>query len=182
MSSMGEEADRNTQIKRSNMDNWELKDAEDRANKEAHLKDFLKGDEWAIKLCMDVWDLFQVWDDLVDKTHDRTEQEITRSFRTLMVELPKNPFYREYAVEITTILNLCVMQWTDANKLERAKGGDHRNKAYVLRACIFNLYRYCAYLVGGQEWADSIGPVIWDSYGETLEGFLKEMEDEFKQC
>ena len=162
------------------MEEWAKQDIADRDIKEQTLKVFLKNDFWAIKLCLDVWDAFQIWDDMVDKTHDRTEFDINHSYRVFIVELSKNPFYLKHISDLMPIINLCIMQWTDANKLEKLEGEDYRNKAYMLRACIFNLFRYCAYLVGGHEWGDTIGPDIWNSYGETLEGFLKEMEDEFK--
>lgn len=144
-------------------------------NLKKNLEYCLKGDIWAVKLCIDLFEIAQVWDDLIDRDNNVNDDKINEAFIKALVELPSNPFYYEHIVELKTLVMNVILQWLDANVLEK---GSFRDKimAYMLRAGIYQVFNYCAYLVGGIEWAKKIGPDMRRLYGETLKDFLKEMK------
>lgn len=138
----------------------------------------LKGNRDAVNYCLEMYRIIQVWDDLVDGDVPAGEQSIDSAFMASLVTIPSNPFFQQYSVYlIPTVLN-CILQWQDSNKLEKS-GTDHDlHMAFVLRASYFQLVSMCAYIVGGPEWANGIGPSIRKLYSETLDDYMKEA----KQC
>lgn len=138
------------------------------------LDHFLRGDEWAIKYCMDWFYVVHLWDDLVDKDANREPDEITIAMTKLAYDIPSNPFFIRHANHLLPMTMNMILQWQDANTLER--GNDHdKHMAYMLRASPLGLFNYCAYLVGGKSWVNEIGPDMRRIYTEKLEDFMREM-------
>jgi hypothetical protein len=62
-------------------------------------------------------------------------------------------------------------QWSAANGMETHPIRGDREKAFMLRASLYQLFHACAVLCGGLDWAAQIGPEIYRFYGESLESF-----------
>lgn len=138
------------------------------------LKYFLKDNVAAIHLCMNLTYIAHLWDDLYDNDRTRTGKDINDAFRIALVDLSLNPFYLENLTDFRPLMMNAILQWQDANVLER--GSDHdKHMAYMLRASFLQIFVYCAYLVGGPDWAAKVGPAMRRLYEEPLEDFLKEM-------
>ena len=136
----------------------------------------LKGNFAAVKLCLDLVFIAHVWDDLYDKDRERTGEDISNAFRIALVEIPENPFYIQNLSDLRPLMMNVILQWQDANVLEH--GNDHdKHMAYMLRAGIVQVISYCAYLIGGVEYAKEVGPDIRRLYEEGLQDFLKEFEN-----
>ena len=135
---------------------------------------FFKGNLAAVEMCMQLTFIAHVWDDLIDKDKVLTDHEISTAFRILLVDLPYNPFYTDHIVDLRPLIMNVILQWWDANVLER--GSDHdRHMAYMLRASFLQIFNYCAYLIGGPDWAGEVGPDMRRLYEESLESFMEEM-------
>lgn len=65
-----------------------------------------------------------------------------------------------------------ILQWETANILETGDKKD-RDKAYMLRASLYQIIHYCAYLIGGLQWANEVGPDIWRFYEEDIDTYLE---------
>lgn len=125
---------------------------------------------------MDIYYIAQVWDDLVDGDNQQSAENISRAFKLSLIGLYQNPFFSRNMADLLPIMISVIHQWEDANILEKSEHDNERCMAWMLRAGIYQIFHYCAWLVGGDSWINQIGPDIRKLYGEPLEDFLKEHE------
>ena len=138
------------------------------------LQFFLKDDQWAIQLCLDLVYIAHLWDDLIDKDKDRSGSDINMAFAVALINIPANPFYKVHAATLHPILLNTILKWQDANTLEVGSEHDMR-LAFVHRAGIVEIFNICAYLIGGMPWAVEHGPDIRRMYQESWDEFSEEM-------
>ena len=102
----------------------------------------------------------------------------------LLVKLPLNPFYMEYAPSISAILSSCILEWRAATKIEneaqrslsKAQRVSSLRVAFYTRSSYHNLITHCALLIGGVDWAASVAEDISRlAYNEPFDEYLKEM-------
>lgn len=137
---------------------------------------YMMGDKAAALFCLQLVNVAHLWDDLIDKDRKPSDKEINEAFQIMLLSIPSNPFYVEHREALQTLIQNAILQWKDANVLER--GSDHdKHMAYMLRASITQIFNYCAFLIGGQEWTDKIGPEMRRMYEEPLESFMEEMQN-----
>ncbi len=132
-----------------------------------NLTPVLKGDNYAVDFCVDIFRVAHTWDDLIDGVA-LTKKQISDSFVIMMYEIPRNLFYRTYLAELTPVMMNCILQWQSANVLDDGSEPD-KDKAYMLRASIYHIVTHAALLVGGREWAEQVAPEIYRLYAETRE-------------
>lgn len=125
----------------------------------------------AMRFAALVTEVAHTCDDLIDADRFLPRETIARSYRVMLLEIPSNTFYRSNFDYLQPLLAMVWMQWSAANVMEHEKLGGDREKSYMLRAGLYGLYHGIAVLTGGLEWAESIGPDIYRSYGEKLENF-----------
>ena len=136
---------------------------------------FLKGDIAAVHLCLNLTYIAHLWDDLFDRDRQRSGQDINDAFRIALVDIPLNRFYLEYITDLRPLIMNAILQWEDANILDH--GNDHdQHMAFMLRASFAQIFNYCAYLVGGPDWAREVGPEMRRLYDESFDEYKKEME------
>lgn len=151
-------------------------DKEHTAALKAQLTHYFKGDQWAVQLCLDLFTTAQVWDDLIDKDKPVNNDAINAAFFIALINIPANPFYREYGAHLRPLILNAILRWKDANKLEHGSLSD-QHQAFIHRAAIYDIFVMCAYLIGGVKWAEEVGPEMRQLYGEKFENFAKEMND-----
>ena len=147
----------------------------DKENLVKNLSYFLKGNIDAMRLIIDIFDLIHIWDDLVDKDKERTSDEINNAFRIALIDIPLNPFYQRYQGHLIPLIMNCILQWEDANEMEKM-GDSDKHQAFMLRASVIQLISYCAFLIGGMEWSRQVGTNIRKMYIEQLDKFMEEMK------
>ena len=161
----------------------DLKETELKAQNELTKKlfHFLKGDANAVRFCIDLVYILHLWDDLYDRDRERTKEDINAAFRIALVDMPGNPFYFSCIGELKTLIMNTILQWQDANKLETQPQSDHDlHMAYMLRAGLLQIFNYCAYLIGGPEWVEQVGPDMRRMYEENFFDYLQEMKNKVK--
>ena len=159
------------------MDGWREKELQYQKDLVQMLKYCLMDNQDAVRFCIDVTFIAHVWDDLVDKDKERTNEEISNAFKAALIDIPSNPFYLAHINDLRPLMMNAILQWQDANKLE-VNGDDHdKHMAYMLRASFIQLFVYCAFLIGGGGWAETIGPEVRRIYREDLYTYMKEMEN-----
>ena len=125
----------------------------------------------AVDLCLMLIEVAHVWDDLIDKDRDVSDDEINLVFTHLIHRIPKNPIYRAIPSLPDHMLGI-YLSWRDATTIE---GGEHTeedlNKCYMLRAELYGVFAVIAYYVCGDEASRAIGPAIRRFYGEKLSDF-----------
>ncbi len=135
-----------------------LADIEDMPEKDLILW-AVRGDIHAARFCEHIFHISQIWDDLIDQDRDVHPQDINRIMWIALLEVPANPFFQKYANDLIPVMRQYIIDWLDANELE--KGNSHDiSVAYVLRDSASQLLTQCAYLVGGTAWVNQISLAI----------------------
>lgn len=145
---------------------------------QAHLSPIIR-DADAMRFCLQLMDLIHVWDDLIDKDREVDDTTINRAMLTALVDIPLNPFYHRHIQTLAPLMLNAFLQWQDANSMEVSDAPDSDlNMAWMLRASVYQIFAFCAFLTGGMDYALRVGPTIRRMYGETLEQYKQEM----RQC
>jgi hypothetical protein len=134
---------------------------------------WLKGNAEAVAFCEALFEVSQLWDDLIDEREKLTNEEINHAFWLALVVIPTNPFYRQFLGHLQPLIQKAIFDWLDANELQ---GGTEEQKAvaFVLRDTVSTIVIDCARLIGGYDWAREISQharsVIYD---EPLTVFME---------
>lgn len=135
-----------------------------------------KDHEQAKTISFEILELVHIWDDLYDKDKEVEPKHVNQAFFSATYQLQKNAIWQHCNLG-EHMLNV-ILRWQDANVLESEnKSDDDLNKAYMLRAGIYDLFPIIAYHLYGMEWAQEIGPVVRRFYCETLDDFKKEVSN-----
>jgi len=142
-----------------------------------NLNYWLIGNSNAIVFCLDMIKAIHLWDDLIDKDNELKDEEINDVFTFLMVDMPMNPFYAVNQREIAPMMQNIILKWHTANVFEKEKEVNDVDKAYMLRAELYQLFVLCATLIGGRQWGREMSIHIWRLYGESVKELKKEVKD-----
>jgi len=108
------------------------------------------GDPQAVQFILDLGDAAELWDDLEDQDKPIDKAQVSRVFTNLLVELPLNPFFERYKMQLIPLMVAGINAWQDATMLEKGSDND-RAMAYVLRDWYVELTAFVVYLVRGRE-------------------------------
>ena len=130
-----------------------------RPNEEEFIRKVLQGHEDAISFCSILFYVSQIWDDIVDGDKPVSEQDKHFAFRSLLVDIPRNPFYQQCFFDLIPLFDASITDWLASNTL---RGGSERDRqvAYVLRDRVSIILTYCAGIVGGASWKAQVAPII----------------------
>lgn len=118
--------------------------------KEEHdfLVEVLQGNMAAVAFCENLFRISQIWDDLVDGDKPVPTAAKNEAFWRALISVNENPFYFKHAQELLPLVRSAIVDWMDANDLERQD--DHgRDIAFTLRDAIGAIVIHCAYIIGG---------------------------------
>jgi hypothetical protein len=128
------------------------------------------GDEDAVRFANELWSAAQEWDDL--------EDEGKCDHNPLLAWLAFGKEYDAFFSRNNALLRPALMQmylsWTAANVLDHEP--DQIEKAYMLRAGIYQVWHIMAWICGGHDHAVRVGPDIYRQYSETVSGLKGEMD------
>jgi hypothetical protein len=123
---------------------------------------------------LDFWDVIQGLDDWRDgDTVDAKTKELI--IYQVMIALPSNPFFQQFANQLLPIMSNAVLKWIGANRLEDNK--EEFSKAYMWRASYYDLVLEVVRLIHGYETASNVAPYVAKMYGEKFEDYKKEFEN-----
>ena len=124
-------------------------------------------------------DLSHLWDDLVDKDKDATEDDINNAFLICLVYLPANPFYRSIQDQILPMWLTVVSAYQTANKFQKDKDPHGIEIAHSLRYAAGNIMAYAVHVCIGPERAKEVLPDMWKSvFHERFDDYRKEHLDD----
>lgn len=119
----------------------------------------------------------QTLDDLIDGDKTISGERIFNSYWEALVELPVNPFYRQNELYLRPIIAGVMQDWRDSSVLERTQNQHNKMLAFVLRDQLATLIIQCAYLIGGRDWAQQIGPSIRaHCHEDSFEEYVNSLE------
>jgi hypothetical protein len=136
----------------------------------------LLGDVAAVDFCERVFEISQVWDDLVDGDNP-TEHEVARAYWQALVSLPAHPFYQQHLLQLSAQLERAMLDYIASVELERAQSVHDKTLAFVLRDSLSSVVVYCARLVGGFDHAAAIAADVQRFFcDEDLPSYLRSVK------
>jgi hypothetical protein len=126
---------------------------------EQYLNAAYRGDKDAASLAMELIKLSHVLDDLVDGDKTVTKDQVIDAFWGAMIRLPLNRFFAEHAGFLNPLMSAALINWQIANAYEQI-GVEERNLAHTLRYDLGTVIVMIAFLIGGRQWAEGVGPEL----------------------
>ena len=123
-----------------------------------------------------IFDVFEVWDDLVDRDKPVSNELISDAFHKAIVYLPINPFYMQNFGALYPHVVATITAWETANKLHKADDKESLAHAYTLRKLMINLIVECVRLLDGNAAALNASVLGWSdsAKNDSFETFLGE--------
>jgi hypothetical protein len=121
---------------------------------------------------LDVWEAFQLLDDVVDQDKPIDRAQLDVGIYRLLVRLPANPFYLAHAEALSTMLSSAVLRWKASDAAERAGKADERS--FVWRAGYYDLMLEVVRLCHGAETALLCARDVLSLYGENFADYRQE--------
>ena len=81
------------------------------------------GNEDAVGMMETLGEISQVWDDIHDGGNWNSLM-LNRMMHAALIELPRNPFYRQHEQALLPAMEAAIVQWEACNKIERDIGVD----------------------------------------------------------
>ena len=131
-----------------------------------------QNDVEAVRVSMELVQMLHVWDDLIDKDVEISNQEINAAFVAALCEISGSWLWDANAAELARV---AFLKWQTANYFE-ANTADENQKlmSFVFRAGFIDLFYYFAYKMYGMEWVQHVGPAIASWYGEDFAKYQQE--------
>jgi len=146
-------------------------------NQEGKLEWF-GGNEYALQMFRMFGDLLHIWDDLVDKDRERTEEEINHAFAIALVYLPANPFYKSIQEQIMPMWLTVISAYQVANHYQNSKDEHGIEIAHGLRYAAGNIIAYAMHVCVGPVKAHEYLPEVWKTIiPERFDDYRKEHLD-----
>lgn len=137
-------------------------------------------DKDASQFLSDIYETIHFWDDLIDKDKLITDQHINDCFMKLLFLLPTNVFYKRHFDYLNPILNMAMINWQAATKMERNPVTTNDFViAFIIRSQYVDLLSACAYLTHDHKTAiDLIIEFRRLVHCEGLENYLIALDQE----
>jgi len=134
------------------------------------------GNQDALNMYRMFIDMIHVWDDLIDKDKEVTEDDINRAFMIALAYLPANPFYRRIQQDIMPMCVSMIHAYQAANHFEKTKDDHGVEIAHGLRYAAGHIIAYAVVVCVGNEKAKEIMPELWkDIVNERFDDYRKEV-------
>lgn len=135
----------------------------------------MQGNQHAVELCVTLFGIAQVWDDLIDDSAE--VKNINKAFVAALVEIPTNPI-AQMMPELPYHIYNVFLRWRDATNIENNNPAvDDLHKCYMLRAGLYDIFALIAAKLYGDDYAESVGVQIRRFYGETFLEYSKEFNN-----
>jgi hypothetical protein len=118
------------------------------------VRPYFKGNEDASLFINELFAVWHIWDDLIDKDKPLSDEAINKAFMSALINLPKNRFYQTHFLILNPIMENAFINWIGSNTLEQSKGD--LSIAFDLRNSYVNIITACANIIGGPLWAQEV--------------------------
>jgi len=138
---------------------------------------FMLGNEFATSLCLSLYHVMHVWDDLIDKDKPLQDEAINQAFFYVMGEMPVNPFFRTHVDALSATLRTVMLSWIASTDLERGEDETGRDLAFGVRTSFVDFVMQCACLLGGYRHSQQVARECYAALCvvESLSEYKKEL-------
>ena len=140
------------------------------------------GDVEALQVYRLLTDLAHLWDDLVDKDKELTEDAINYAFSIPLVLLPSNPYWRKIEPEVRAMWVPVIAAYALANRMEKTKDTRKLEISYSLRNSMTNIISYMVVRAHGCIAAIPHLEEVWlTAFNDSVADYTKEHTDARQQ-
>lgn len=126
--------------------------------------------DWLIAL----WETIQFFDDVADG--DKIDRDdLDAVIWNSLIGMPSNGFYQRNAHILIPLMSVAILKWKASDDVERA--GDACATSFVWRAGYYDIVLAAVQIEHGAQAAMEIGSAVLKMYGESLEDYMKEMDN-----
>jgi hypothetical protein len=135
------------------------------------------GDPNAIGFILAFGDACELFDDIIDRDKPIEDGHAVRVLFSVFTELPLNPFFNTYKLQLIPLLVTGINAWLDANDLEKGTDND-KVFAYVLRDWYMEFVSFVIYLVRGKDYMRQVSMEVrhFFTHHETLEEYREKLQ------
>lgn len=140
-----------------------------------NLDGVMLGNKAAIDLCITLFGIAQIWDDIIDGD-SVSSKDVNNAFISALVVIPTNPI-AQLMPELPWHIYNVFLRWRDATNIENNSPSDSDlHKCYMLRAGFYDICLLIAAKLYGDEHAEKVGVTVRRMYGEIFEEYAKEFK------
>lgn len=137
------------------------------------LLELCSGNSHAVELIEGVWELAELYDDLIDGDQ-HPEESVHKSMAFVLFGLHANPCYR-FNPDLQHVLMQTIALWRAANTLERTKDPEALNVSYTLRCAPYAFFVSVVLCVSGMEKAVRAAELFYGpGDSDTLASYVRE--------
>lgn len=143
----------------------------------------VQGNEQAFRFFTSLYNVLQVWDDLIDKDKPVGPEAVNMMMWTALIDIPRNPFYQANFNDLNPILMSSIVNWHGANTMEATDSEADKEIAFITRSAYVDLLIQSALIIGGVQWAIQMTPEIrrlW--HDEGLAGYKAALAEQFERA
>ena len=134
------------------------------------------GDANAVAWLLDLWDAYEVVDDLVDRDKPVSETDVFRMLWELAVDAPANPFFLKHHRELLPVMRLGINHWIDSVVLEKDGTDRSLRFSYVLRGAYMSITQTVIEITRGRDAMRATSREIIEFFGsETYEDYASKI-------
>lgn len=126
--------------------------------------------DWLVAL----WEVIQLFDDIADDDKINRD-DLDAVIWNALIGMPSNDFYKRNAIILIPLMSVAVLKWKASDTVERE--GDACATSFVWRAGYYDLVLAAVQIEHGVQAAMEIGSAVLKLYGESLEDYMKEMDN-----
>ena len=116
---------------------------------QANMNRWLLGNKDAVNFINMLFDAVELWDDLIDKDNEISDDFINRGFAELMFGLPASDWFAAHRTFYVPLLLTSINGFLDANEMCKSDQPHHRNLAFHIRNFGIEVILATVFLVGG---------------------------------
>jgi hypothetical protein len=109
------------------------------------------GNELAISFINQLFLAVELWDDLIDKDVEITDERINQVFIMLMFGLPSNDWFIVNRAHYLPLIMTSINGFHDANQMAKSENKKLRNLAFHIRNLGIEIHIATAFLIGGYD-------------------------------
>lgn len=129
-------------------------------SRETLIHEFCCGIQPAIDFFLLIANISQVWDDLIDKDNQQSDDQINLMMWQALIELNENPFFAQNIQQLLPVMKKAIVNWLTSNQHEAAGDKEMLKVSYIKRSCVTDIAIFVALLCGGLEHSLRYAPLI----------------------
>lgn len=133
-------------------------------------------DPAAMHFCRQILTIVSIYDDLIDGDMMLTPENVHDCMWSALVELPRNPFYRQNFEVLNPAVMMAVLNWRAANAIEDAKNKANLPISFIIRSSYADIFGLTVMLCCGPDVAAKATEEFrLHVHDEGLESYTEEM-------